>query len=224
MPTSRSSARHLAPTATHAMSVIQYSARSQRYAHAQEIAPSITQFSPLILHFFQVRCGTSASCYSLFFVFVCRLTLCWSLNSAAHLWTIECKWSSMHPGRCLQRSMHAHALRCWSRRRNRSVSVMHRLSCSDSVEREDTLGDNSVQLQTFVQYEPDLFVSRCVFTGLIYLSLIYKVAFPRTKHSRTAVIVPFLFCAVTLIWTATRSIRPGQHLKQLDQNSTHSSG
>uniref|UniRef100_A0A8C4EWI0 Integrin, alpha 10 n=1 Tax=Dicentrarchus labrax TaxID=13489 RepID=A0A8C4EWI0_DICLA len=33
---------------------------------------------------------------------------------------------------------------------------------SDSVEREDTLGDNSVQLQSFVQYEPDLFVSRCV--------------------------------------------------------------
>uniref|UniRef100_A0AAX7V2A6 VWFA domain-containing protein n=1 Tax=Astatotilapia calliptera TaxID=8154 RepID=A0AAX7V2A6_ASTCA len=30
---------------------------------------------------------------------------------------------------------------------------------SDSVERQDTLGDNSVQLQTFVQYEPDLFVS-----------------------------------------------------------------
>uniref|UniRef100_A0A8C4EV71 Integrin, alpha 10 n=1 Tax=Dicentrarchus labrax TaxID=13489 RepID=A0A8C4EV71_DICLA len=29
---------------------------------------------------------------------------------------------------------------------------------SDSVEREDTLGDNSVQLQSFVQYEPDLFV------------------------------------------------------------------
>lgn len=33
---------------------------------------------------------------------------------------------------------------------------------SDSVEREDTLMDNSVQLQSFVQYEPDLFVSRCV--------------------------------------------------------------
>ena len=33
---------------------------------------------------------------------------------------------------------------------------------SDSVEREDTLADNSVQLQSFVQYEPDLFVSRCV--------------------------------------------------------------
>uniref|UniRef100_I3JGP2 Integrin subunit alpha 10 n=1 Tax=Oreochromis niloticus TaxID=8128 RepID=I3JGP2_ORENI len=30
---------------------------------------------------------------------------------------------------------------------------------SDSVERQDTLKDNSVQLQTFVQYEPDLFVS-----------------------------------------------------------------
>ncbi|XP_041961931.1 integrin alpha-10 [Alosa sapidissima] len=30
---------------------------------------------------------------------------------------------------------------------------------SDSVEREDTLGDNSVQLQTIVQYEPDLFIS-----------------------------------------------------------------
>lgn len=34
--------------------------------------------------------------------------------------------------------------------------------CSDSVEREDTLGDNSVQLQSFVQYEPDLFVSRYI--------------------------------------------------------------
>ncbi|KAG7264527.1 hypothetical protein CRUP_019899 [Coryphaenoides rupestris] len=29
---------------------------------------------------------------------------------------------------------------------------------SDSVEREDTLADNSVQLQSFVQYEPDLFI------------------------------------------------------------------
>lgn len=36
------------------------------------------------------------------------------------------------------------------------------LFCSDSVEREETLRDNSVQLQSFVQYEPDLFVSRCV--------------------------------------------------------------
>ncbi|KAM8869465.1 integrin alpha-10 isoform 2-T2 [Spinachia spinachia] len=32
-------------------------------------------------------------------------------------------------------------------------------AASDSVEREDTLGDNSVHLQNFVQYEPDLFVS-----------------------------------------------------------------
>ncbi|KAJ0065992.1 hypothetical protein NL108_001213, partial [Boleophthalmus pectinirostris] len=30
---------------------------------------------------------------------------------------------------------------------------------SDSVEKEETLGDNSVQLLSFVQYEPDLFVS-----------------------------------------------------------------
>lgn len=30
---------------------------------------------------------------------------------------------------------------------------------SDSIEREETLGDNSVQLLSFVQYEPDLFVS-----------------------------------------------------------------
>uniref|UniRef100_A0A7N6B2K8 VWFA domain-containing protein n=1 Tax=Anabas testudineus TaxID=64144 RepID=A0A7N6B2K8_ANATE len=33
---------------------------------------------------------------------------------------------------------------------------------TDSVERAGTLGDNSVQLQSFVQYEPDLFVSRYV--------------------------------------------------------------
>ncbi|XP_068611749.1 integrin alpha-10 [Brachionichthys hirsutus] len=32
-------------------------------------------------------------------------------------------------------------------------------AASDSVEREDTLGDNSVQLQSFVQYQPDLFIS-----------------------------------------------------------------
>uniref|UniRef100_A0A3Q1KFC8 VWFA domain-containing protein n=1 Tax=Anabas testudineus TaxID=64144 RepID=A0A3Q1KFC8_ANATE len=32
-------------------------------------------------------------------------------------------------------------------------------AASDSVERAGTLGDNSVQLQSFVQYEPDLFVS-----------------------------------------------------------------
>uniref|UniRef100_A0A3Q4GDK0 Integrin, alpha 10 n=1 Tax=Neolamprologus brichardi TaxID=32507 RepID=A0A3Q4GDK0_NEOBR len=37
--------------------------------------------------------------------------------------------------------------------------VKMKLYASDSVERQDTLGDNSVQLQTFVQYEPDLFVS-----------------------------------------------------------------
>uniref|UniRef100_A0A8C6PRB0 Integrin subunit alpha 10 n=1 Tax=Nothobranchius furzeri TaxID=105023 RepID=A0A8C6PRB0_NOTFU len=35
------------------------------------------------------------------------------------------------------------------------------LSCSDSMERDATLGDNSVQLQSFVQYQPDLYVSRC---------------------------------------------------------------
>uniref|UniRef100_A0A4W6FRM2 Integrin subunit alpha 10 n=1 Tax=Lates calcarifer TaxID=8187 RepID=A0A4W6FRM2_LATCA len=39
------------------------------------------------------------------------------------------------------------------------VSVTTGFFYSDSVEREDTLGDNSVQLQSFVQYEPDLFVS-----------------------------------------------------------------
>uniref|UniRef100_A0A6Q2XAE0 VWFA domain-containing protein n=1 Tax=Esox lucius TaxID=8010 RepID=A0A6Q2XAE0_ESOLU len=32
-------------------------------------------------------------------------------------------------------------------------------AASDSVEREATLGDNSVQLQTVVQYEPDLFIT-----------------------------------------------------------------
>ena len=43
-------------------------------------------------------------------------------------------------------------------------------SHSDSVEREATLGDNSVQLQTVVQYEPDLFITRLVSLSL-YLSL-----------------------------------------------------
>lgn len=43
-------------------------------------------------------------------------------------------------------------------------------SYSDSVEREETLGDNNVQLQSFVQYEPDLFVSRYACTIYIYLS------------------------------------------------------
>uniref|UniRef100_A0A3Q2Y2G7 Integrin, alpha 10 n=1 Tax=Hippocampus comes TaxID=109280 RepID=A0A3Q2Y2G7_HIPCM len=37
--------------------------------------------------------------------------------------------------------------------------VQMKLNVADSVERADTLGDNSVQLQSFVQYEPDLFVS-----------------------------------------------------------------
>uniref|UniRef100_A0A3Q4AL80 VWFA domain-containing protein n=1 Tax=Mola mola TaxID=94237 RepID=A0A3Q4AL80_MOLML len=37
--------------------------------------------------------------------------------------------------------------------------VQMKLHAADSVERESTLGDNSVQLQSFVQYEPDLFVS-----------------------------------------------------------------
>lgn len=37
--------------------------------------------------------------------------------------------------------------------------ISNRVSYSDSVEKEETLGDNSVQLQSFVQYEPDLFVS-----------------------------------------------------------------
>ncbi|XP_062321955.1 LOW QUALITY PROTEIN: integrin alpha-10 [Osmerus eperlanus] len=36
---------------------------------------------------------------------------------------------------------------------------MKLLVASDSVEREATLGDNNVQLQTIVQYEPDLFIS-----------------------------------------------------------------
>uniref|UniRef100_A0A671WLM0 Integrin subunit alpha 10 n=1 Tax=Sparus aurata TaxID=8175 RepID=A0A671WLM0_SPAAU len=43
---------------------------------------------------------------------------------------------------------------------NRVQMKLH--AASDSVEREDTLGDNSVQLQSFVQYEPDVFVSRSV--------------------------------------------------------------
>uniref|UniRef100_A0A7N8WMA8 Integrin, alpha 10 n=1 Tax=Mastacembelus armatus TaxID=205130 RepID=A0A7N8WMA8_9TELE len=47
------------------------------------------------------------------------------------------------------------------------------LFSSDSVEREDTLGDNSVQLQSFVQYEPDLFVSRCVCVALQVLYLVF---------------------------------------------------
>lgn len=46
------------------------------------------------------------------------------------------------------------------------------LSYSDSVEREETLRDNSVQLQSFVQYEPDLFVSRCVCADIIYRMLL----------------------------------------------------
>uniref|UniRef100_A0A3Q3IA97 VWFA domain-containing protein n=1 Tax=Monopterus albus TaxID=43700 RepID=A0A3Q3IA97_MONAL len=37
--------------------------------------------------------------------------------------------------------------------------VQLKLNAADSVERENTLGDNSIQLQSFVQYEPDLFVS-----------------------------------------------------------------
>uniref|UniRef100_A0A8C5ET95 VWFA domain-containing protein n=1 Tax=Gouania willdenowi TaxID=441366 RepID=A0A8C5ET95_GOUWI len=49
-----------------------------------------------------------------------------------------------------------------------SIRVSHVLEVillsSDSVERDDTLEDNSIQLQSFVQYEPDLFVSRYVCT------------------------------------------------------------
>lgn len=33
---------------------------------------------------------------------------------------------------------------------------------SDSVEQESTLSDNTVQLQSIVQYEPDLFITRLV--------------------------------------------------------------
>lgn len=33
---------------------------------------------------------------------------------------------------------------------------------SDSLENEGTLSDNSVQLQSIVQYEPDLFITRLV--------------------------------------------------------------
>ncbi|XP_062848580.1 integrin alpha-10 [Trichomycterus rosablanca] len=36
---------------------------------------------------------------------------------------------------------------------------MKLVASSDSVEREDTLSDNSVQLQSIVQYEPDLFIT-----------------------------------------------------------------
>lgn len=45
------------------------------------------------------------------------------------------------------------------------------MSHSDSVERAETLGDNSVQLQSFVQYEPDVFVSRFVYTPFSLLVL-----------------------------------------------------
>ncbi len=70
---------------------------------------------------------------------------------------------------------------------------------SDSVEREESLEDNSVQLQSFVQYEPDLFVSRyvvmqhslCIFSAVRYLSF-FKYPFVFKCFS------PF-FCAVTLI-------------------------
>lgn len=33
---------------------------------------------------------------------------------------------------------------------------------SDSVEQESTLSDNTIQLQSIVQYEPDLFITRLV--------------------------------------------------------------
>lgn len=45
---------------------------------------------------------------------------------------------------------------CMSLRRQVEMKLS---ATSDSVEREDTLGDNSVQLQSYVQYEPDLFIS-----------------------------------------------------------------
>uniref|UniRef100_A0A4W6FRI1 Integrin subunit alpha 10 n=1 Tax=Lates calcarifer TaxID=8187 RepID=A0A4W6FRI1_LATCA len=72
------------------------------------------------------------------------------------------------------------------------VSVTTGFFYSDSVEREDTLGDNSVQLQSFVQYEPDLFVSRYVYPAQQYFSF--------SSFLCSIYILFFLFfCAVTLI-------------------------
>lgn len=40
--------------------------------------------------------------------------------------------------------------------------LMHVFVHSDSVEKESTLSDNTVRLQSIVQYEPDLFITRLV--------------------------------------------------------------
>ena len=56
---------------------------------------------------------------------------------------------------------------------NKLLSLLYVTVCffySDSVEREDTFGDNSVQLQSFVQYEPELFVIRYACTTIRFIS------------------------------------------------------
>lgn len=45
-------------------------------------------------------------------------------------------------------------------------SNVHAFVHSDSVEQENTLSDNTVQLQSIVQYEPDLFITRSVISNL----------------------------------------------------------
>lgn len=58
MPTLRLSVQRSVPTATHAMSAIQYFAPSQKYVHAEEIALLL---SPLMPHLPLVKCVTSAA-------------------------------------------------------------------------------------------------------------------------------------------------------------------
>lgn len=102
MPILRLSVQHLVPTATHVMSATRYFAPSQKYVHAVEIAPSLSQLSLLILHC--SRWNVSLQLFGFLFC-VCRLTSCWSLSSAAHLCKAEFWWSLTLPGRLLKQQV-----------------------------------------------------------------------------------------------------------------------
>ena len=96
IPTLRLSVQHLVPTATHVTSAIQYFAPSQKYVRSEETAPSLSLDSAHS-YFTSFRWYVSLQQPALSF-FVCRLTSCWSLSSAAHLCTTEFRWNYMLPG------------------------------------------------------------------------------------------------------------------------------
>lgn len=131
MPTLRLSVQHLAPTATRVTSAIQYFAPSQKYVHGKEIAPSLSLDSA---HSYFTSSRWNVSLQQPVLSFVCRLTSCWSLSSAAHLCTVECRWGFMLPGSSLkQQVLHAHSSQILEMSTNRGFLILYLSLCNPPV-------------------------------------------------------------------------------------------